>query len=89
MLSKHPKPLYRRLLIKGAIALFVVEAAGFVGCYAGWNKLNSDRDFRNTVRQKFPFILETYYRIGETIGDSNIREIDNEYWQKEDTLKRL
>jgi len=86
MLSKHPKPLYRRLLIKGAVVLFVVEAAGFVGCYGAWTKLNSDRDFRNTVHHKFPVILEAYYKIGETLGDSNIRQIDYEYWQKEGKL---
>ncbi|KAK4887623.1 hypothetical protein RN001_003894 [Aquatica leii] len=71
---------------KSALVLFVVEAASFVGCYGVWSKLNTDREFRNTVRQKVPIILETYYTIGEKLGGDNIREIDYEQWRKEGKL---
>lgn len=83
MISKHPKPFYRRLLIKGAAALFVAEAAGFVGCYWVWTKLNSDREFRNTIRHKYPFVLDYYYKFGEVLGDSKARQLDYDYWQKQ------
>lgn len=43
MLTKHQKPFYRKVLIKGGIILFVIEAVGFVGSYTIWTKLNTDR----------------------------------------------
>lgn len=84
MLVKSPKPSgYRKILIKGAKVLFVVEGVCFIGCYAVFNKLNTDRDFRNTTRQKFPFVLETYYWIDEKLGQRNTREIDYKHWAAE------
>lgn len=63
MLSKNPKPFYRKLLIKGATILFVAEAAAFVGCYFVWSKLNTDRgneiNINITIRLQFTEIGST------------------------------
>lgn len=37
-------------------------------------------DFRLYMHNNYPYVLNLYYTVGEKIGDSNIREIDNKYW---------
>lgn len=85
MLKKEPKGNFnlRKWLVKGAAVVFVVEAAGLLVSYAFFNRLNKDRDFRLTVQRKFPLLLETYYKIDETLGEGKIRQIDFQYWLRE------
>ncbi|KAJ8949858.1 hypothetical protein NQ318_010492 [Aromia moschata] len=84
MLVKNPRPAYRKWLKRGALILFVVEAASFVGTYAVWHKVNTERDYRKYLRDNYPSVLEVYYRTGEIIdSQSKIRQIDQAYWAKE------
>ncbi|KAF5294902.1 hypothetical protein FQR65_LT10700 [Abscondita terminalis] len=85
MLKKEPKSGFKlkRFIGKTAVVLIIAETASFFACYGLWAKLNSDREFRNTVRQKIPVVLESYYKFGETIGGGSVREIDYEIWRKE------
>lgn len=85
MLIKQPKGNLnlRKWFVKGAAVVFVVEAAGLLVSYAFFNHLNKDRDFRLKVLQKFPLLLETYYKIDETLGEGKIRESDYRCWSRE------
>ncbi|XP_025834732.1 uncharacterized protein LOC108737766 isoform X2 [Agrilus planipennis] len=82
MLPKYPKPLGRKILIKSATALFVVEAITFAFSYGVWYKLNRERDFRLYMRNNFPKILEFYYTLDDKFGNTNIRLIDSDYWKR-------
>ncbi|XP_072383466.1 uncharacterized protein [Diabrotica undecimpunctata] len=84
MLIKNPKPGVRKWLKRGAVALFVIEGASFVGSYFLWYRVNTDRDTRKYLYQNYPSVLEAYYKIGETFDPQNqIRQIDLAYWNKE------
>ncbi|KAJ8922848.1 hypothetical protein NQ315_007930 [Exocentrus adspersus] len=84
MIIKNPKPSYRRWLKKGAIIIFAVEGVCFAGSYFLWYKTNTQRDFRKHLRDNYPAVLEVYYKTGELIDSkSNIREIDQVYWDHE------
>ncbi|KAG5893347.1 hypothetical protein JTB14_000113 [Gonioctena quinquepunctata] len=81
MLTKNPKPAYRKWLKRGALTLFVVEAACFAGSYFLWYKVNTKRDYRKYLHDNYPSILEIYYRTGETFDSQNkVRELDQAYW---------
>lgn len=45
-------------------------------------KITSFLDFRFYLHNNYPSVLNYYYNIGEKLGNSNIREIDNTYWIK-------
>nr|CAH7720293.1 unnamed protein product [Callosobruchus chinensis] len=84
MLTKHPKPAYRKWLKKGALVLLVLEGACFAGSYFVWNKANTQRDFRKYLRDNLPFVLEYYYKTGELLNSrNNVRHTDQVYWEQE------
>ncbi|KAM4712900.1 protein CEBPZOS-like isoform 1-T2 [Anableps anableps] len=74
-----PKPLepLARKLMKGVMA---VELLGVVGAYFLFHRMNSSAEFRNTMSQRFPSVLEVYYRSNEWAGIYGIRERDQEAW---------
>uniref|UniRef100_A0A3Q2GGE4 CEBPZ opposite strand n=1 Tax=Cyprinodon variegatus TaxID=28743 RepID=A0A3Q2GGE4_CYPVA len=54
MPPKPLEPLARRLM-KGVI---VVELLGVLGAYALFHRMNNSREFRSTMNDKFPSVLE-------------------------------
>ncbi|XP_044761016.1 uncharacterized protein LOC123318459 [Coccinella septempunctata] len=83
MLTKDPKkvPTWFK---RGAITLFVAETFGFLFCYTLWNKVNTDRDSRKYLRDNYPSLLDSYYKVGEYFDSkNNIRQIDSAYWNAE------
>ncbi|KAM4528726.1 protein CEBPZOS-like isoform 2-T2 [Fundulus diaphanus] len=74
-----PKPLepLARKLMKGVM---VVEVLGVLGAYVLFHRMNNSPEFRNTMSNKFPSVLEVYYRSNEWAGVYGIRERDQEAW---------
>ncbi|XP_028997803.1 protein CEBPZOS-like [Betta splendens] len=74
-----PKPLepLAKKLMKGLIA---VELLGVFGAYGLFHTMNNSRDFRSTMSQRFPSILEFFYKSNEWAGVYGIRESDHEAW---------
>ncbi|XP_065158191.1 uncharacterized protein [Atheta coriaria] len=80
MISKNPKSNFLKTVRRAAVIGFVLEAVSFAVCYAGYHRLNTERDFRLYIRDNYPSILDLYYKVGETLGDSNLRQQDNNIW---------
>ncbi|KFB39883.1 hypothetical protein ZHAS_00007259 [Anopheles sinensis] len=82
MIEKKARPGYRRILKTSAKTLIVIEAVLFGVSYAGWYRLN-------TNRENYPSVLEAYYQLGETFsGDKKIRAYDEGIWQQEQQAKK-
>lgn len=89
MIEKKARPGYRRILKTSAKTLIVIEAVLFGVSYAGWYRLNTNRDFRYYVKENYPSVLEAYYQLGETFsGDKKIRAYDEGIWQQEQQAKK-
>lgn len=41
-------------------------------------------EFRQYINDNFPFVLDYYYKVGEVIGNSNLREIDATIWRAQE-----
>ncbi|MEQ2194487.1 hypothetical protein XENOCAPTIV_030049 [Xenoophorus captivus] len=54
-MSANPLGPLARKLMKGVI---VVELLGVFGAYALFHKMNNSQEFRNTMNNKFPSVLE-------------------------------
>ncbi|ALC39369.1 CG42371, partial [Drosophila busckii] len=80
MLPKTPRTGIWKFIKGGAKTLFVIEAVCFAASYGLYYRMNTDRDFRRYINEKYPFALEYYYQIGELIGDNKARQIDASYW---------
>lgn len=37
-------------------------------------------EFRQHIHENYPFVLDYYYKIGEIVGDSKVRQTDANYW---------
>lgn len=84
MLHKSARPGYKRVIKKTALVLIAAEAIAFGVSYAGWYRLNTDREYRHYVKENYPTILESYYQIGEFLSkDSSIRKVDEQIWAQE------
>lgn len=84
MLQKSARPGYKRVIKKTALVLLAAEAIAFGVSYAGWYRLNTDRDFRHYVKENYPTILEGYYQVGEVFSkDNTIRNVDEQIWAQE------
>lgn len=84
MLEKKSRPGYKKVIKNTAKVLFVAEAIAFAITYAGWHRLNTNREFRHYVKENYPSILEGYYQLGERIsGDKAIRNHDELIWKQE------
>lgn len=85
MLIKQPKNNLniKKWTVRGAAVVIAVEVAGFLVSYAFWNKVNKDIDFRHQLQEKFPLVLESYYKVDEILGEGTIRTTDHECWSKE------
>lgn len=57
------------------------EISLFLGSYFIWKRMNNSQDFRYYMKNQFPFVLESYYQIGEKIGGVKTREYDLECWK--------
>ncbi|XP_058454092.1 protein CEBPZOS [Malaya genurostris] len=84
MLYKNARPGYKRFIKKSATILLAIEVLGFAVTYAGWQRLNTNRDFRHYIKENYPSILENYYQLGEYLsGDKTIRNHDELVWKQE------
>ncbi|KPJ06910.1 hypothetical protein RR48_11409 [Papilio machaon] len=83
MLTKKPKPAYKRFLSYTLGTVFVAETIGIAISYGLYFKLNTDRDFRLYMHKNYNFILEGYYGLGEYIGGHKTRELDQKVWSSE------
>lgn len=84
MLRKVARPGYKRVIKSTAKILIAVEAIAFGVTYAGWYRLNTNRDFRHYIKENYPVILESYYQVGEFLGgDTSIRAHDDQIWAQE------
>ncbi|XP_055592881.1 protein CEBPZOS [Uranotaenia lowii] len=84
MLHKNAKPNYRRTVKTIGKYLLAAEAIGCAVTFAGWYRLNTNRDFRHYIRENYPLLLEGYYQVGEYIsGDRSIRNHDDNVWNQE------
>ncbi|XP_075154121.1 protein CEBPZOS [Haematobia irritans] len=81
MLPKTPKSVFWKFVKGSAKTLFVVEAVCFAASYAVYYRMNTNREFRQYVNQNYPFVLDYYYKLGEVLGNSNLREIDSTIWR--------
>lgn len=84
MLHKSARPGYKRVVKKTALVLIVAEAIAFGVSYAGWYRLNTDRELRHYVKENYPTVLESYYQLGEFLSkDNSIRNLDNQIWAQQ------
>lgn len=84
MLYKSSRPGYKRAIKNTAKILIAVEAIAFGVTYAGWYRLNTNRDLRHYAKENYPSILESYYQVGEFFGgDTSIRNVDDKIWAQE------
>ncbi|KAH8376823.1 hypothetical protein KR093_001473 [Drosophila rubida] len=83
MLPKTPKPAVWRFIKGSAKTLFVLEAVCFAASYGLYYRMNTDQEFRQYINENYPFALDYYYKIGEIVGDSNIRQTDANYWSSQ------
>ncbi|XP_076464644.1 protein CEBPZOS-like [Babylonia areolata] len=80
-MRKLPKTRdYKSLLGTGIKAVLVVEGLFLIGTYALWSRMNSSRDFRFKVHNYCPPILESYYFMGEKLGNLPTRQLDYKAW---------
>lgn len=73
-----------KLFAKFGGAIIAVEVAAFLGCWYTWRRLNKDQDFRLRAHHSFPWVLESYYALGETMDEKHklIREYDRKVWME-------
>ncbi|XP_054743226.1 protein CEBPZOS [Anastrepha obliqua] len=83
MLSKKPKPAFWKFVKGGAKTLFIAEAICFAVSYGVYYRMNTNREFRHYINENFPFVLDYYYKAGEVLGNSNLRQIDSAVWRAE------
>ncbi|XP_018515634.1 protein CEBPZOS isoform X2 [Lates calcarifer] len=76
MSHKPLEPLAKKLM-KGVI---VLELLGVFGAFGLFHTMDNSQDFRNTMKRRFPSILEVYYKSNEWGGVYGIRERDQEAW---------
>ncbi|PSN50188.1 hypothetical protein C0J52_06658 [Blattella germanica] len=96
MLKKSPKPQYIRYIKGSAKVLFAVEAVLFAASYGIWYRMNTSRDFRLYMHNNYSWILEGYYKIGETLSSDSrpvrARELDfqipTDYSSRNESLKK-
>ncbi|XP_075993395.1 protein CEBPZOS-like [Genypterus blacodes] len=60
--------------------LLVLELLGLMGAYGLFHRMNTSTDLRNSMKSKFPSLLEVYYKSNEWAGIHGIRERDRENW---------
>ncbi|XP_036289828.1 protein CEBPZOS-like [Pipistrellus kuhlii] len=70
------EPLAKKIS-KGVL---VAEFLGVFGAFISFNKMDTSKDFRQTMSKKFPIILEVYYKSIEYSGMYGVREQDQEKW---------
>ncbi|XP_019643817.1 PREDICTED: protein CEBPZOS-like [Branchiostoma belcheri] len=67
----------RRLIIK----TILYAELGFLGAtYIVWHRMNTSQDFRHYMHQKWPSILEGFYKTGEMSGYREARIADYKAW---------
>jgi hypothetical protein len=72
------------------LKIFVaVEIAVAGASYLVWNRMNTNRSFRKYMRDSYPSILDSYYKLGETLDSTNnTRSLDSKFWELEENLKK-
>lgn len=60
--------------------VLLAELLGVFGAYALFQAMDRSQDFRRTVSDKCPTVLEVYYRSHEWAGVPGIRERDRQSW---------
>ncbi|CAD7080052.1 unnamed protein product [Hermetia illucens] len=80
MLERKPKPAFWKFIKGSAKTLFVLEAVAFAVSYGVWHRMNTNSEFRKYMSENFPVVLESYYQVGELLGDNKVRQLDNVTW---------
>lgn len=65
---------------KGLKVVIAAEIAAFLGSYCVWLRMNRDQEFRGYINDKFPYLLEGFYKIGEIFDKDSLarlRQIDS------------
>ncbi|XP_049640244.1 protein CEBPZOS [Suncus etruscus] len=75
-MSRSMQPMAKKIF-KGVL---VAELIGIFGAYFLFNKMNTSQDFRQKMSERFPIVLEVYYKSMEQSGTHGIREQDQEKW---------
>lgn len=88
MLPKTPKSGFWKFVKTSAKVLFVIEAVCFAGSYAVYHRMNTNREFRQYINENCPFLLDYYYKFGEFLGNSKLREVDATIWRAEETKRK-
>ncbi|XP_050347364.1 protein CEBPZOS-like isoform X3 [Nymphalis io] len=83
MLEKKPISKFKRVLGLTAATIFVAESIGIAVTYGLWYKLNTEREFRLYMYKNYNWVLEGYYKVGETLGGHKTRELDTKVWTNE------
>ncbi|XP_061667596.1 protein CEBPZOS-like [Syngnathoides biaculeatus] len=81
MSPKSLGPLAKKLMK----VVIVAELLGVFGVYALFHTMNTNQDFRSTMKRRFPSILEVYYKSNELAGVYGVRERDQLDWSTHPT----
>ncbi|XP_023306691.2 protein CEBPZOS [Lucilia cuprina] len=84
MLPKTPKSPFWKFVKSSAKTLFIIETFCFAASYGVYYRMNTNREFRQYINKNFPFVLDYYYKVGEFLGNSNLREIDSTIWRTQE-----
>lgn len=88
MLRKRPTSRLTQQFIRGSKIVIAAELCGIFASYLGWRYLNNNQDLRFHLYQNHNWILESYYKVGETISSSSsVRKYDLDTWHAEGKLK--
>ncbi|XP_053401109.1 protein CEBPZOS-like [Mercenaria mercenaria] len=60
----------------------VAEGVLVAYAYSIYFKLNRYQDYRYKYHKEHPWILNMYYKVGETIGGLDTRNKDLEHWRR-------
>lgn len=88
MLPKTPKPAFWKFLKGSAKVLFIAEAVCFAATYGVYYRMNTNREFRHYINENFPFALDYFYKVGEVLGNSNLRQLDSVVWRAESEKRK-
>ena len=62
-------------------AVITVELGCFIGAYRVWHKMNTNPDYRKSMHEKYPSVLEMFYQSAERFaGNMEVRKDDYKSW---------
>ncbi|XP_072027362.1 protein CEBPZOS-like [Amphiura filiformis] len=70
----------RKAVWKGTKLFIYAEVALIGGSYLVWRRMNRNQEFRKYMHEKYPYILEVFYKTAELGGIKDARKNDYETW---------